>query len=74
MGGSLNGVPNKVETFEPAIRRSLVPHLMPDPLLGIEARLIRWQKSEMKAGMRLHEEVNFFLPYAIRLGPHTARW
>ena len=39
MGGSLNGVPNKVETFEPAIRRSFIPYLMPIPLLGIKARL-----------------------------------
>jgi hypothetical protein len=59
-GGSLNSVPNKVETFEPAIRRRLIPHLMPDPLLGVEARLVRGQKSEMKAGMRLYKEINLF--------------
>lgn len=56
----MNSVPNKIETFEPAIRRSLIPHLMPDPLLGVEARLIRGQKSEMKAGMRSYKEINLF--------------
>jgi len=60
MGGSLNSVPNKIETFEPAIRGSLIPHLMPDPLLGVEARLIRGQKAEMKAGMRLYKEIDLF--------------
>ena len=59
-GGSVNGVPHKVETFEPAIRRRLIPRLMPDPFLGIEAGLIRGQKSEMKAGMRLYKEINLF--------------
>jgi hypothetical protein len=56
----VDGVPHKIETFEPAIRRSFIPHLMPDPLLGVEARLIRGQESEMKAGMRLYEEINLF--------------
>lgn len=58
MGGSLNGVPNKVETFEPAIRRSFIPYLMPDPLLGIKARLIRGQVLEAKARVCSYKELN----------------
>ena len=60
MGGSLNGVPNKIETFEPTIRRSLVPHLMPDPLLRIESRLIRRQVPETKARMCSYKTINLF--------------
>jgi hypothetical protein len=54
----VNGVPNKIETFEPAIRRSLIPHLMPDPLLGIEPGLIRGQIPETKARMGSYKAIN----------------
>ena len=59
-GGFLNSVPNKVETFEPAIHRSLIAYLMPDALLRIEPRLIRGQKLETKAGMGVYKEINLF--------------
>lgn len=54
----MNGAPNKVETFEPAIRRSFIPYLMPDPLLGVKTRLIRGQVPEAKARVCLYKEVN----------------
>jgi hypothetical protein len=58
----LNGVPNKIETFEPTIRRSLIPHLTPDPFLGIEPGLVRRQVPEAKAPVCSYKEVNI-LPF-----------
>ena len=61
-GGPLNSVPHKVETFEPAVRRGLVPCLVPDPLLRIETRLVRGQVPESKACVRSHKEIDL-LPF-----------
>ena len=58
----MNSVPNKIETFEPAIRRSFISYLMPDPLLGVKARLIRGQVLEAKARVCSYKAINL-LPF-----------
>ena len=61
MGGSLNGIPNKIESFKPTIRRGFVPNLTPDPFLGIQTRLITRQVSQAKSRMSPYKQI-YFLP------------
>lgn len=56
----MNSVPHEIKAFKPAICRRLIAHVMPDPLLGIEARLIRRQVPESKACVCSYKEVNLF--------------
>ena len=58
-GGSLNSIPNKIETFEPTIRRGFIPNLAPDPLLGIQPGLITRQVPQAKSHMSSYKQVNF---------------
>jgi hypothetical protein len=59
MGGSLNGIPNKIEIFKPTIRRGFIPNLTPDPFLGIQPRLITRQVPQTKSHMSSYKQINF---------------
>ena len=54
----MNGVPNMIETLKPTVRRGFIPHLTPDPLLGVEPGLIRRQEPETKAPMCSYKKIN----------------
>jgi hypothetical protein len=58
-GGLLNSIPNKIETFKPAIRRGFIPNLTPDPLLRIQPRLITRQVLQTKSHMGSYKQINF---------------
>jgi hypothetical protein len=55
----LNGVPNKIESLEPTIRRGFIPNLTPDPFLGIQPRLITRQVPQAKSHMSSYKQINF---------------
>jgi hypothetical protein len=55
----LDGIPNKILSFEPTIRRSFVSNLTPDPFLGIQPRLITRQVSQTKSHIRPYKQINF---------------
>jgi hypothetical protein len=55
----LNSIPNKIESFEPAIHRSFIPNLTPDPLLWIQPRLITRQVLQTKSPMSSYKKINF---------------
>lgn len=59
MGGSLNGIPNMIESFKPTIRRGFIPNLTPDALLGIQPRLIARQVPQTKSHMSSYKQINF---------------
>ena len=55
----MNSIPNKIESFEPTIRRSFVPNLTPDPFLRIKPRLITRQILQTKSHMSAYKQINF---------------
>jgi hypothetical protein len=55
----LNSIPNKIKTFEPAIRCGFIADLTPDPLLRIQPRLITRQVLQTKSHMSSYEQINF---------------
>jgi hypothetical protein len=55
----LNGIPNKIESFEPTIRRSFIPNLTPDPFLRIQPRLITRQVPQSKSHMSSYKQFYF---------------
>jgi hypothetical protein len=55
----LNSIPNKIESFEPTIRRSFIPNLTPDPFLRIKPRLITRQILQTKSHMSSYKQINF---------------
>jgi hypothetical protein len=55
----LNSIPNKTDTFEPAIRRRFIANLTPDPLLGIQPELITRQVPQAKSHMSSYKQINF---------------
>ena len=59
VGGSLNAIPNKIETFKPKISRRFIPNLTPDPLLGIQPGLITRQIPQTKSHMGSYKQINF---------------
>jgi len=59
MGDSLNGTPNKIQSFKPTIRRGFIANLTPDPLLGIQPRLITRPVPQTKSHMSADKQINF---------------
>ena len=55
----MNSIPNKIETFEPTIRRGFIPNLTPDPLLRVQSRLITRQVPQAKSHMSSYKQINF---------------
>jgi hypothetical protein len=55
----LNSIPNKIETFEPTIRRGFIANLTPDPLLRIQPGLITRQVLQTKLHMSSYKQINF---------------
>ena len=60
MGSILNGFPNHIQRFKPAICRGFIPHLSPNSLLGIEHRLIRREVLQVNTFVCPYETPNFF--------------
>jgi hypothetical protein len=60
MGSILNSFPDHIETFKPTIGCSLISHLSPDPLLGIEPRLVRGKVHQTNSSMG-PQETSYFL-------------
>ncbi len=56
----MKSIPNKIESFEPTIRRGFIPNLAPDSLLRIEPRLITRQVLQTKSRMSSYKQINFF--------------
>jgi hypothetical protein len=55
----LNSIPNKIETFEPTIRRGFIAKLTPDTFLRIQPRLITGQVLKTKSHMSSYKQINF---------------
>jgi len=58
MGGSTDCRPNGVERLKPAVGGGFVPHPAPDPLLGIQGRLVPRQILQVQPGMALQEALH----------------
>jgi hypothetical protein len=59
MGSRLNSFPDHIEIFKPAIGCGLISHLSPDPLLGIEPRLVRRKVRQANSRVGTQETANF---------------
>ena len=57
MGRPVNCRPDGIEIFEPAVGRHFVPHTAPDPLLGIQRRLITRQVVQPETKMGVQERL-----------------
>jgi len=55
----MNSFPDYIEIFKPAIGCGLIPHLSPDPLLGIEPRLVRRKVRQANSRVGPQEAANF---------------
>ncbi len=53
-------MPNKIETFEPAICRRFIANLTPDPLLWIQPGLIARQVPQAKPHVSSYKQINLF--------------
>lgn len=60
MGSLLNSYPDHIEIFKPSIDCGLILHLSPDPLLGVEHRLVRRKASQANSWVGPQETLNFF--------------
>ena len=58
MPGSLNCLPDGLQIREPAVRRRFVPDAAPDPLLGIQGRLVAREVLEPQPAMGPKEMVD----------------
>lgn len=60
MGSILNGFPNHIQRFKPAIGRGFISHLSPHSLLSIESRLIRREVLQGKPFVCSYKIPNLF--------------
>jgi hypothetical protein len=60
MGSFLNGFPDHIQRFKPAICRGFITHLSPNSLLGIEPRLVRRKVLQVDTFVCPHETANLF--------------
>lgn len=60
MGSILNGFPNHIQGFKPAIGRGFIAHLSPHSLLGIQHRLVRREVLQVNPFVCPYETANFF--------------
>jgi hypothetical protein len=60
MSSVLNRFPDHIEVFKPAIGCGFIPQLSPDPLLGIEPRLVRRKVGQANSCVGPQETPNFF--------------
>jgi len=60
MGSILNGFPNHIQRFKPAIGRGFISYLSPHSLLGIQHRLVRREVLQVNTFVCPYETPNFF--------------
>lgn len=60
MSSILNGLPNHIQRFKPAIGRGFISHLSPHPFLDIKPRLVRRKILQVNPLMCPDEIPNFF--------------
>lgn len=66
MPGSLHCVPDGLQSREPAVRRRFVPDPAPDPLLGIQGRLVAREVLKPQPGMGAQEGIDVGSPMPAR--------